>query len=83
MWHETNAVSRNVYIANIPEHPNQSDLFNITQLMANDGRMPKRWINLYGIEPLERSDRTKRKKEGTAYLGRVMIFLSMLSNEKP
>lgn len=83
VWHETSAVTRNVYIANIPEHPNQTDLFNITQLMANDGRMTKRWMNLYGTEPLERSDRTKRKKEGTAYLGRVLVSLTMLSNEKP
>ena len=83
VWHETNAVSRNVYIANIPEHPNQSDLFNITQLMANDGRMAVRWINLYGTEPLERSDRTKRRKEGSAYLGRVMVALNMISNDRP
>ena len=51
--------------------------------MANDGRMPARWINLYGTPPNERSERTKRKKEGSAYLGRVLVALNVISNEKP
>lgn len=83
VWNETTRVARNVYIGNIPEHPTQTDLFNITQLMANDGRMPALWMNLYGTPPLERSERTKRRREGSAYLGRVLIALNMISNEKP
>ena len=51
--------------------------------MANDGRMPCRWINLYGTEPTERSERTKRRREGSAYLGRVLIRFDIVSNDKP
>ena len=83
VWHETNSFSRNVFIGNIPEFPEQTDLFNLTQLRDNDGRMTARWINIYGTPPMERSDRTKRRKEGSAYLGRVLIALNMISNDRP
>ena len=83
VWHYTGAVTRNVFIANVPEYPEISDLFNLTQLRDNDGKMPARWMNLYGTPPLERSDRTKSRREGSAYLGRVLMGLVMLSNERP
>ena len=45
--------------------------------------MPVRWVNLYGTEPDKRSDNTKGKKEGTSYLGRVMIAFSIIPAERP
>ena len=45
--------------------------------------MPTRWINLYGPDPDKRSDKTKGKKEGTSYLGRVMIAFSILAADRP
>jgi hypothetical protein len=48
-----------------------------------DGRMKPRWINLYGTPPQERSSKTKSKKEGSQWLGRILIALNMVANEKP
>ncbi len=52
-------------------------------MLAQEGRMPTRWINLYGTDPDKRSDKTKGKKEGTSYLGRVMIAFSILPTDRP
>ena len=76
-------MTSNDFIANIPEHPDASDFFNLTVIYANDGRMPVRWINLYGTHPYERANNTKGRKEGSRYLGRVLIAFSMIANEKP
>jgi hypothetical protein len=73
----------NLFIANIPEHPSATDNFNLSKLLAQDGRMSARWINLYGVKPLERSSRTTGKKEGSQWLGRVLIAFNMVSNERP
>ena len=83
IWSQTGALSPNVFIANIPEHPSALDNFNLTKLMSQDGRMPIRWINLYGTKPLERSSKTKMRKEGTSWLGRVLISFNLVSNERP
>lgn len=45
--------------------------------------MATRWINLYGTDPDKRTDKTKGKKEGTSYLGRVMIAFSILPADRP
>ena len=45
--------------------------------------MPPQWINIYGTKPLERSNRTKNRKEGSSFLGRVLIAFSMITNERP
>ena len=42
------------YIANIPEFTVPNDYFNISKLMSIGGRMPAKWVNLYGIPPMER-----------------------------
>jgi hypothetical protein len=83
VWHKRPGLSANMFIANIPEHPSQTDLFNISKLMAQDGRMTARWINLYGTRPLERSKRTRGKKEGSQYLGRIIVAINMVTNERP
>ena len=51
--------------------------------MSSDGRMPSRWINLYGVPPHEKSLKTKSLREGTAYLGRVLFAMNLSSNEYP
>ena len=74
------------FIANIPEFPSPNDYFNITKLVSIGGRMPAKWVNLYGIPPWERNTnftKIKHPKEGTAYLGRVLISFTLLANEKP
>ena len=73
----------NVFLANIPEHPGPTDNFNLTKLLAMDGKMPARWINLYGTQPLERSNRTKSLKWGSQFLGRVLIAFTLIPNERP
>jgi len=45
--------------------------------------MKPQWINIYGTHPELRTDRTKNKKEGTSFLGRVLIAFSLVSNERP
>jgi len=45
--------------------------------------MPARWINLYGTIPSERSAKTKGLREGTSFLGRVLLSMSMNPNEWP
>jgi hypothetical protein len=62
IWSKQSGLSKNIYIANIPEHPNMFDNFNLTKIFTSDGRMPPRWINLYGTAPMERSDKTKGRK---------------------
>lgn len=74
------------FIANIPEFPQPNDYFNITKLVSIGGRMPAKWINLYGILPKERNGVVKKIQhptEGTAYLGRVLLSFSLLPNENP
>lgn len=76
------------FIANIPEFTNNNDLFNISKLMSMGGRMPAKWINLYGIPPTERNDyisgpRRKHPLSGTAFLGRVLISFTLLPNPTP
>jgi len=74
------------FIANIPEFPAPNDFFNITKLISLGGRMPAKWINLYGIPPWERNTigtNIKHPKEGTAYLGRILLSFTLLANEKP
>ena len=76
-------MSGNVFIANIPEHPNALDQFNITKIVSQDGRMKARWFNLYGTHPERRSDKTKSLKEGTEYLGRILIAFNIVSSDRP
>lgn len=83
LWHKTGAMSANVFLANIPEHPSPLDQFNITKLKSQDGRMKPRWFNVYGVHPELRSDKTKSKKEGSMYLGRVLLSFNLVSNERP
>lgn len=51
--------------------------------MSADGRMPARWINLYGTLPSERTPGTKGLREGTSFLGRVLLSFTMNPNEYP
>jgi len=76
-------MSSNIFIANIPEHPQENDFFNISKLLNSDGRMTPRWINLYGVPPSERSIKTKSLREGTSYLGRVLFAMNMSPAEWP
>lgn len=45
--------------------------------------MQAKWINLYGVHPEERSPKTKSLREGTCFLGRVLIALNLSPNEYP
>ena len=45
--------------------------------------MPARWFNLYGTHPEDRADNTKGRKEGSTYLGRVLLAFSLVANERP
>lgn len=45
--------------------------------------MSAKWVNLYGIVPNERSTRTRGKKEGSSFLGRILIAFSLIPNDAP
>lgn len=83
VWHRRKGLSPNMFIANVPEQPDAADNFNITVLQAADGRMKARWINLYGIIPTERTSRTRGMKEGSQWLGRILIAFNIVSTERP
>ena len=88
IWHYENR-GADQFIANIPEFPQQNDFFNFSKLISIGGRMPAKWINLYGIPPWERNEgiqmggKKKHPKEGTYFMGRILISFSLLANEKP
>lgn len=83
LWFWCKGLLSNTFVANIPEQPDESDSFNLSKLFASEGRMPVRWINLYGVHPDNRSGRTKGLREGTEYLGRVLLAFSLISSERP
>lgn len=83
IWSETGMMSKNEFIANIPEHPGPMDMFNIIKLQSQDGRMKARWFHLYGTHPENRNDSTKSLTEGTQYLGSVLLALSLVTTNKP
>lgn len=83
LWSDGGTFSANPFIANIPEHPSDSDFFNISKLLASDGRMAARWFNLYGVDPKERNAKTKGKREGSSYLGRILLAFNVIPNEMP
>ena len=83
IWYQNKGLFANTFIANIPEHPDATDPFNLTKLQANDGRMAPRWVNLYGTHPDDRADNTKGRKEGSSFLGRVLLAFSLVANERP
>ena len=81
-----NKRSADTFIANIPEYPSPHDCFNITKLLSCEGKIRATWFNLYGIHPLDRSwfqSATTKKKEGSYYLGRVLLSLQIAPNDKP
>ena len=86
IWNERGN-SRDDFIANIPELQSTNDFFNLSKLIAMGGRMPAKWINLYGIPDTERNSTFKTKvkhpKEGTAYMGRIMLSFSLIPHEAP
>jgi len=83
MWSHGGRLA-DVFIANIPEHPSGSDFFNISKLLSAEGRMKSTWFNLYGVAPQERgwfTSHNYNKKEGSCYLGRVLLSMSLTPNE--
>lgn len=83
IWSKGIGLVSNSYIANIPEHPNQNDFFNISKLLACDGRMSTRWVNIYGPEPSQRGQRTKGRAEGSCWLGRVLLAFNLMPYDYP
>lgn len=83
IWSKNGGFSANTFIANIPEHPSETDNFNLSKLLSQDGRMTARWFNLYGTHPNERSAKTKGRREGSSYLGRLLMQFALIPNDKP
>lgn len=83
IWSKNGGFSANTFIANIPEHPSETDNFNLSKLLSQDGRMTARWFNLYGTHPNERNSKTKGRREGSSYLGRVLMQFALIPNDKP
>ncbi len=85
IWSRGSKTSADTFIANIPEFPSAYDFFNISKLLSCDGKMKSTWFNLYGVAPLERPwfKSGTSKKEGSNYLGRVLIQTVLAPNERP
>ena len=85
IWNENTGSDE--FIANIPEFPMQNDFFNISKLMSMGGRMAAKWINLYSVPAWERNSsfgkKKKHPKEGTHFMGRVLLSFSLLPSEHP
>ena len=45
--------------------------------------MATRWFNLYGVDPKDRNAKTKGRKEGSSYLGRVLINFNVVPMDRP
>lgn len=85
MWSK-NRRTADTFVANIPEYPSAFDQFNITKLLTHDGKMRATWINLYGVHPMERGwfqNNNGSKREGSSYLGRILISMQIAPTEKP
>lgn len=85
VWHRGGRFS-DQFIANIPEYPSHFDYFNLSKLLSMDGKMKCSWINTYGVHPADRSyfkQVNSAKKEGTSFLGRVLIQMTLTPNDKP
>ena len=89
IWHHQES-SSDQFIANIPEFSVPNDFFNISKLISIGGKMAARWINLYSIPPFERNNgfinnfvKRKHPKEGTYFMGRILLSFSLLANEAP
>lgn len=83
LWSAKGGLKQNIYIGNIPEHPDMNDFFNLTKLFASDGSMSCRWFNIYGTPPLERSSKTTLRTQGSTFLGRVLVAFNLISNDRP
>ncbi|EAR93381.2 C2 domain protein (macronuclear) [Tetrahymena thermophila SB210] len=78
------------FIAAIPEKPNENDWFNINTLHSRGGTMSFRWFHLYGVPLPERPEgmidevvkKLTKQVEGTMYMGRILLSLSLSPNEK-
>jgi len=84
-WHASKT-GPDEFFGNLPEVPSPNDYFNISKLVSLGGRIPAKWINLYSIPPKERNKLGKKKKhprEGTYFMGRILISFAVLANEKP
>ena len=83
-------VPTDLLIANIPEKLKEKDIFNIINIQSQNGHIPFTWINLYGIPKSEKTNffsklinKKKEYKEGTAYMGRVLLSLTLNPHENP
>lgn len=88
MWNKQSG-SGDIFIANIPEFQKHNDFFNISKLISLGGKLPAKWINLYSIPPHERnpdvslSKKIKHPKEGTYFMGRILLSISLIASENP
>jgi hypothetical protein len=89
IW-DKSSVGADLFLANVPEVPGESDFFNINSLQAKGSFMPYRWINLYGIAPEERGNELvkfffgkNKTMEGTQWFGRLLVGMNLSQNEKP
>jgi len=79
-------MSSDTFIANVPEYPSPQDMFNLSKLLSREGKMKSTWFNLYGVKPMDGgwfASNNGSKKEGSTFLGRVLIQSSLSPNEKP
>jgi hypothetical protein len=85
LWSTVTGLSSNYFIASIPEHPGQHDPFNITVIhkQSSERSTGSRWINLYGPDPKDRGPRTKGRRDGSMWLGRVLMGFNIQMKEKP
>ena len=82
LWANTGS-GADMFIANIPEFPDGRDFCNISHLIAKDGKMKPFWCNLYGMAPKDRNKKTAKSPSGSSFLGRLLISMHLVPNERP
>jgi hypothetical protein len=65
------------FLANIPEKPSRLDIFNISELLARDGKMDPQWINIYGVRA-EDLKGDGSDQPASAWLGRILLSLHLI-----
>lgn len=76
-------------IGNIPEKVHKNSDFCINNILNKNGHVPFFWVNIYGTPYEEKQGNlnlfsVKRNiVEGSAYMGRVLLGMNLVSQENP
>lgn len=73
--------SDNKLIGRVPEVSSAKDIFNISKLQTNEGRMPPTWINMYG--DVNGLALPKKFLLGHDFAGRLLVSMALIPADDP